>query len=474
MVSSQTEFYKIYTNNGYDFGQGIVQLEDSSYVITGSSSSFVEGASEAFLLKIDSLGNYIWSHHYGGEESDQGRRVFYKKNVGFYIAGYTNSFGNGDFDNYLVKTDENGTKLWEKSYGGSGWEKVNDAIMLADTGIMMVGQTNSGTAGNDNIYIVRTNKDGDTLWTKSIGGEGNDFATSIRALNDSISIIGGQTFIADSMMNKGYLLCIKNNGEIQWEHYFGNWGEYKINDLCIVDDHINVVGNRLNPETSEYDSYTAHIYLNGGLSYEFAFVKSGYDSYELVSTYSQTDKLYMAISEELLGVTYPIGKDLTIARMKENLLWDNNAFGILNSGDDVGGQIIATNDGGAIVVGYNTDFGSGGNNVFVAKIGVNDAYPITSGVPVSNNLVKVIEIEKDENNEISIFPNPTSTNLTIHLPENFDGEVVIKDILGKELINERITGNLHSLSVETLSKGNYFVSITSNNKIVENKMIVVY
>ena len=82
LVSGQIDFYKIYTNNGYDFGQGIVQLEDSSYLITGSSSSFQNGASQAFLLKVDSLGNYNWSKNFGGSESEGGRRVLYKKNVG--------------------------------------------------------------------------------------------------------------------------------------------------------------------------------------------------------------------------------------------------------------------------------------------------------------------------------------------------------------------------------------------------------
>ena len=122
--TAQIEFFKNYTNNGYDFGQGVVQLEDSSYVITGSSSSFQDGAAQAFLLKIDSLGNHVWAHDYGGIETDWGRRVLYKKNVGFFIAGYTNSMGNGGYDAYLIKTDEQGTKLWEKTFGKEGWEKI--------------------------------------------------------------------------------------------------------------------------------------------------------------------------------------------------------------------------------------------------------------------------------------------------------------------------------------------------------------
>lgn len=472
---SQIDFYKIFTNNGYDFGQGIVQLEDSSYVITGTSSSFVEGASQAFLLKIDSLGNYIWSTNYGGVESDGGRRVLYKKNVGFYIAGFTNSIGEGGYDFYLVKTDEQGNFQWQKSYGGDGWEKVNDAIMLSDGGIMMVGQSNTGTAGNNNIFIVRTDLDGTLLWTKNIGDSGDDFATSIRSLNDSICIVGGQKYIEDSLMNKAYLMSIHINGNIQWEKYYGKKGEYKINDLCIVGTKINVVGNHIVPVTNDVDGYTAKLTTTGVLNYEFAFPTSGYDSYDLVTPYSQLDKLYITYSKEMLGETYPIGKDLYFSRFTESLIWDDNFFGINNSGDDIGGQIISTSDGGAIIVGYNTSFGAGGNNVFVAKIGENDVFPITTGAPVSNNLVQIYENQIENTDKISIYPNPASIEIYIDLPEDFKGEIVIKDITGKLVLTGRDLSvqKLYKMNIENLEKGNYFVSIISDKKQVITKMITI-
>ena len=473
LVSGQIDFYKIYTNNGYDLGQGIVQLEDSSYVVTGSSSSFQNGASQAFLLKVDSLGNYKWSKNYGGAESDGGRRVLYKKNVGFYIAGYTNSYGNGGYDNYLIKTDEQGNFLWNKTYGGNGWEKVNDAILLPDTSIVMVGQTNTGTSGNDNFYIVRTNKNGDTLWTKNFGTSGNDFATSVKVLNDSMFVVGGTKYISDSLKNKAYLMCFKKDGQLVWEHYYGNQGEYQINDICIVGNEINVVGFRKNFVPNDDDGYAAKVNINGTFIYEFAYSYNTIETYEQITSYGNSGNFYIVYNQQLDGVTFPIGKDVLAGRFTSALVYDNHALGFSNIGDDISGQIIATNDGGVIVVGYNTSFGSGGNNVYLTKIGVNDVFPVTSVVPNTNPLVKLNELKESES--VQFFPNPTNDELNILLPDDFKGEVELKDILGRSVYSEKIEGSKFKISMlnYNIKAGNYFLFISSKNNITFSTKITL-
>ena len=89
LASAQISFFRNYSDDSYDFGQGIVQLEDSSYVIAGTSGSFI-GNGQAFLMKVDSLGVRKWSNHFGGVESEWGRRVLYKQNFGFFLCGHSN------------------------------------------------------------------------------------------------------------------------------------------------------------------------------------------------------------------------------------------------------------------------------------------------------------------------------------------------------------------------------------------------
>ena len=190
-LSSQVSFFKYFSGTGYDTGQGIAQLEDSSYIITGLSGSFGED-SEAFLLKLSKAGQYQWSNHYGGNEADWGRRVLYNQDLGYYIVGNSNSYSSGDYDALVVKTDLLGNQLWSKTYGTGNWEQINDAVFASDSGIVMVGSSQTLLGGGSDIYMVKLNQNGDTLWTKTFGGTGQDVANTIINVEDSMFIVGGE------------------------------------------------------------------------------------------------------------------------------------------------------------------------------------------------------------------------------------------------------------------------------------------
>jgi hypothetical protein len=237
---SQISFYKTFSDGGYDVGEGVVQLADSSYLITGSSSSFQEN-NQAFILKLDSLGNKIWSNHYGGSESDRGRRIFHVPNDGIYVVGQTNSFGNF-YDAYFFKTDENGSFLFEKNYGSSAYENILDAVMLKDTSFILVGETTNTPNESENIYLLRINKFGDTLWTKNFGSEQKDVARSIQILNDTIVYIAGEYYVEDSLTQKALLIRMHIDGTLEWLKTFGNIGKSAFNDIHVFENQIRAVG----------------------------------------------------------------------------------------------------------------------------------------------------------------------------------------------------------------------------------------
>ncbi|MEY3237462.1 MAG: hypothetical protein RI883_1563, partial [Bacteroidota bacterium] len=260
---SQIKFFKIFADNGYDYGQGIVQLEDSSYLITGSSSSYGDSPSQVFLMKLDSLGTFQWSKNFGGSESDWGRRVLTWNDTVFFIAGYSNSLGTGSYNFYLVKTDRFGTQLSEKHYNHPGWEKMNDALITADSTIYMVGETTGTSIGDRNFYIVKTDHNGDTLWTRNFGSSGEDAAKSIRQYNDTTFFVVGEMYNADSTLTKGAIIKLYANGDTAWVKQYGLDGNYSLNDCLFDGTNLNAVGNRIYPQGGDLDEFRLNSDING-------------------------------------------------------------------------------------------------------------------------------------------------------------------------------------------------------------------
>ncbi|PHR30850.1 MAG: hypothetical protein COA38_09480 [Fluviicola sp.] len=465
----QINFFKLYSDAGDDYGEGIVQLNDSSYAVTGSSSSFFGSGSEAFLMKIDSAGNYLWSNHYGGPETDVGRRVLYKENVGFYIAGHTNSYGNGGYDFYLVKTDESGNLEWEKSYGKFGWERVHDAVMTADSGVLMVGESNSTMNSNKDIYIVRTDQNGDTLWTKQLGTDGDDMLTSIHALDDSTYFLAGSMYVADSSKIKGCVMKIHEDGTIYWTKTYGYLGNTYINDIHVINSEIVGVGytDKVS-DTLLYEFYFRYD-LDGNIVQERYSGSTGERMALAVVPFETPNKYYIAYS--LWDVwSHVDANDIAIGRFSDTLHWEITAATISHYAPDFLNHLIPTSDGGAIAVGGTNSVNLGYHHVCVVKIGPNDTYPYCLAPHTLEQLVSV-----DETIEalgIEIFPNPASDFLTIQSELGTELEVEFINTFGQVILTKTLTESSNSINVSSLAQGIYFVKVQVDGKIGVQKIVI--
>lgn len=467
----QISFYKVFSNNGYDYGQGVIQLEDSSYVICGSSSSFTEGPSQAFLLRIDSLGNYMWSQAYGGSESEWGRRVLFKKNFGYFMTGYTNSSGNGAYDAFLMKIDESGILEWQKTYGGTDWEKINDAALTRDTGTILVGQTNSTLNGDTDAYIIRTDKNGDTLWTKRFGGSGEDFATSITQFNDSTYFIGGQTYVLDSLASKGFVLRITDNGVIQWMDTVGVNGNCGINDVDfdVLTDKVNFVGWEMNASSNLENSYFGKIYSNGVLDFGYQEPSSGQKIYDHITRYGTLGKNYVSF-RYIDASSFQDGYNVALSRLMAGLFWDGALLSVNYPLDDISGQLIPTSDGGVLAVGYVSYQGAGGANIFALKIGPNDEFPVIDPTPFPNPLVWISENIVE--NDVMIYPNPAEDHIVITTQNEGLLQYIIRDLNGKIVAKETFYKSTE-MQTQLLGSGMYIITVLSEDKGIESIQRIV-
>ena len=188
-----TIWTKRYSDHGgsssYNWAESIQKTTDSGYIVAGTYR-----LNNGYLLKTDSLGDTLWTRWFGGPQRDQFYSVQQTTDNGYIIVGYTESWGAGSCDVYLVKTDSVGDTLWTKTYGGIS-DDVGKAVQQTfGGGYVIVGTTESFGAGYKDVYLILTGANGDTLWTRTYGGA-NSYETgeSVRQTSDGGYIITGST-----------------------------------------------------------------------------------------------------------------------------------------------------------------------------------------------------------------------------------------------------------------------------------------
>ncbi|MCD4847001.1 MAG: hypothetical protein K8R76_02285 [Candidatus Aegiribacteria sp.] len=310
--SGDTLWTRTFGGNAYDPGFSVQQTTDGGYIIGGSTSSFGAGSSDVYLIKTDSCGDTLWTRTFGGSGYDRGYSVQQTSDGGYIVTGSTNSFGAGGDDVYLIKTDSSGDTLWTKAIGGYEWEYGFSVRQTIDEGYIITGFTDSYGAGGDDVYLIKTDSSGDTLWTKTFGGNNHDVGYDVQQTTDAGYIVSGSTESYGAGGEDVYLIKTDAIGNTLWTKIFGG---YAYDCGCSVQQTIG-----------------------GGYiicGYTLSFGAGGSDVY-LIKTDSSGDTL-----------------------------WTKTVGG---SNNDPGESIQQTTDGGYIVGGCTVSYGAGYSDFYLIKL----------------------------------------------------------------------------------------------------------
>uniref|UniRef100_A0A7V3E6M8 T9SS type A sorting domain-containing protein n=1 Tax=Ignavibacterium album TaxID=591197 RepID=A0A7V3E6M8_9BACT len=177
-----------------DGARSINKTSDGGYIITGWTFSYGPGAvGNVWLVKTDSLGNMQWNKFFGGTDVDRGFSVRQTTDGGYILTGYTASSGAGLDDMLLIKTDAAGNAQWQKTFGGTGRDYGNSVVQTSDEGFVITGYTLSYGAGGDDLWIVKTDEQGNMLWSKTLGGAQSDVGNYLIESSDGSFVITGHT-----------------------------------------------------------------------------------------------------------------------------------------------------------------------------------------------------------------------------------------------------------------------------------------
>ncbi len=207
---------------GVNVGNSIQQTTDGGYIITGQTNSAGAGQFDVYLLRTDAEGNALWSQTFGGPADENGTSVRQTTDGGFIVAGNTNSFGSGKYDVYLVKTDSQGNVLWSRTFGGTEDDIASSVRQTADGGYVIVGTTGEiySSRVQSNVYLIKTDGNGNAVWTKTFGQSSINSGNAVQQTVDGGFIVTGTTFDFVSGRNAVYSVKTDLNGEMQWTKTF--------------------------------------------------------------------------------------------------------------------------------------------------------------------------------------------------------------------------------------------------------------
>jgi hypothetical protein len=349
----------------YDVGISTQQTADGGYIIVGVTASKGAGKDDVWLIKTDLEGNKTWDRTFGGSGNDIGVSVQQTTDNGYIFTGRTASYGNGLYDVWLIKTDQLGTQEWEKTFGGTLNDGGSQVRQTNDGGYIIVGDTNNDGGGNGDLWIIKTDADGTIQWERIYDGKGSplshDSGSSVALTTDGGYIIAGGTFTkTDTYGYNIWLIKIDALGDPQWNETFGGSDSEFVSSVIQTND-----GGYLMVGVDSYSNPDEKVWLvktdgNGEFQWEQKYAGMGTARGESVQQTSDGGFI-------IAGFTYRKFSryKALIIKTDENGLkeWSKIFFGGI--GNSIAFSVQQTTDGGYIIGGERNLFLN--SNVWLIK-----------------------------------------------------------------------------------------------------------
>jgi len=199
LVKANPDGHPVWETNfggtSHDEARGVAICEDGGYIVTGYTESSGAGGKDVYLVKVNSNGIVVWEQTFGGSGNDEGNSVLQTSDGGYLVGGYTESFGSGSWDCYVIKTNANGISEWEQYIGGPEMDACEQIEMTSDNCYVLAGRTANFGAENLDVLAVKIDASGNTLWTATVGTGYNDIGYGIKQTEDGGFTIAGKSGI---------------------------------------------------------------------------------------------------------------------------------------------------------------------------------------------------------------------------------------------------------------------------------------
>ena len=458
-----------------DSAEEIEATADGGYIVIGSTSSNSSGNTDAYLLKVDSLCNYEWSKALGGANNDWGYSIKQTFDKGFIIASSSNSYGIGGYDAVLMKRDSLGNFVWRKGYGGVDWDFAYSIVQTYDSGYVFCGETYNNSNGFSDVFIVKTNPLGDTLWTRTFGGALIDKGNSVIETSDSNIVVAGvKNTLADS--TEIYVLKLDPNGTLLWDSVYGNPLYENANAIIETSngDYVITGATSSFSPTGDNDFYLIRTDKDGTVIWANSFGNPG------VPEDDEAFDVYEELNGDLINVgsTSAAGggmEDATLFYINSFGNWAGlgPTFGSLNN--EGLKSFTVGNDGDYCMAGYTTSFGNGIEDVLIIKLDTVYNGQDTS-TSVFTDLIPLAILEASNVFDFRVYPNPAKDFVSVELNswELNSYQFILTDINGRIVRSTRINGIRNKIKLENIQKGIYIYSLMNESFQIGKGKLIIY
>ena len=364
----------------------LIQTADGGYASAGSTNTFGAGQSDFWLIKTDSLGNMLWNKTFGGPNDDVAGALIQADDGGYLIAGLTASFGAGGFDFWLVKTDSFGNMQWNKTYGGAKDDFATSVIKTSGGDYAVAGWTNSFGAGGEDLWLLKTDSSGNMIWNQTYGGPFNDEAHALTETNDGGYAIAGDTAF-QSGNEDSWLVKADSRGNMQWNQTYGG---------PQIDTALSIVG--MNDGSYVLAGYTSS--FGAGLNDAWLIKTDASGTLQWNKTYggSYDDQAYAMVQSSgggfaLAGQIRTSANGTTNYWLLEtdssgNMKWNKTNDGSL---DNSAYALVQAEDGGFALAGFANTQGNA-EDVLLVKINGNGGAAELPLLPVISLIIVILVI----------------------------------------------------------------------------------
>lgn len=460
-LTGQITFQNIYTAPIHESGKDVLQTPDGGYIIAASTETSIVDDLDIMIVRTNNFGDTLWRKKYGGNLPDSPNGIIQASDGNYFIIGYTQSFGSGDYDYYLLKINPAGDTLFSRVYGGYGNEEGKEIISTSDGNYMIVGASNSLSFSDNNMQLIKIDSGGNILWTQYYGGLNYESARSVKQCADGGYIVAGKTINASGVASI-YLVRTNPTGDTTWTKTIGAANSLEGKSILVNADGSYTLSVDDSSGTNDSDVRIMKFDPLGNVIWSKLYSGSEKDITKMIQSTSDGGYIVTALSRSF-GWIEP---DYWVLKLDPlgDTLWTRH-FG----GDDHEHcyAVRQTTDGGYIVVGHTRS-----NNIWriqeimLIKLNSNGELGPLSTTP-----------EYALNDDVlMVYPNPSAGIINISLSGMYaQGSVCkIMNTMGQLVFKEEIDSVTYrkSIHLKNYTPGMYYITIQSEDHLVTKKLVL--